>query len=1255
MRVSAANTGSIVTVAGALGVAVSAGSAGVGASIGVSVAISSIATTVRARVEDSVLRVANAGVTVKASDEASITAIAIGGAVAVQAGAAGVAIAVGTSVAVNKVFNTVEATVSGGRIETGGGKLTLSATQQADILSVVLGASVAVSAGSSANAAIGGGGALARNVISASVRAGISGAIIDTRASGGAAGAVDVLALGLSRINAVVLGMSASVSVSQYAAASASIGVAAAENVIGYDVNSAGQVVALGAGRPVNEIVAFIDRSAVTAGAVSVDARNVSFKANGDVDRKQSIDAVVVAGAVAVSVAYAPPVVDGASLAVSGAGAGARAVNKIQTGITARISDQNQQNRFEAGSVTVRALDQAEINSTIAAVAIAVAVSLGATAALSVAASLAQNEIGNTTLATMDGVRIAGAPAITVKADSQAAITTVSVAVSVSVGAGLGGVSLAGGGANARNLIGSSATALVNGSRIDGNAGNALNIDADMSGTIKATVVVASVGFTAAGASLAIGSALAENSITETAGARAGLTGSKLSNLGAVSVTADMQRLEASRGRRGGGGHGRRGAGRRRRGGLQHEQGGHPCLCGWPDPGRHRRARGREPDGQGDQYLDAGGDGGRRQRGGNGFRPGPVGGRGRGRQQDPGSRRGLCRQQRVVGERHGRADGAPERRCAGRQHPEGQGRRRLAGLLHAGRFGGGGRHRCQECGGGQRAGARQRRHDHGVRRRIGHGQETATVDSVSVAASAAVALTGVAVSGAGAGSSQVVANETGSRLTGSTVTAGTGVSVTAENTSTITAVTGAVAASVTGAGLGASMGVSIASNTFGAYSGDGVTRTNGAQAYIANSTVTVAKGNLDVLATSSETLNSVNFAGALAVVGAGVAVAGSGVQVSNRYASNTSAYIDGSTITVGIDGERGSLTVRARMTASSNARLPMAWRRRWPGARRQRVAGGVAGRHHGGKHRVGLYRHGRRQEVGAYDNLSVLALEKTQFKNLEAVTASVAASAGVAGAGAGVRVTNNTRNNVSARITGNGRGALGALAVKAATNVLAEIDLTQVSVAVGVIGAAVGVGIAENISRDTTTASVSEAQVSAPSVSVDALVAVDFSRTQTAGVAATTGLAVNVNKAKVDIGATTLAEARNGAVLNGVGVTTASGRTPGLVSVNAQGTYYGKAYSKAITGGVIGVGVMSAETVLQGSLKAVVDNASLRGDVVGVTARATTDRNGEAGLLAEARSLEVGGLTISVDSARLSTSLDARVEISNRAQIEARC
>ncbi len=416
----------------------------------------------------------------------------------------------------------------------------------------------------------------------------------------------------------------------------------------------------------------------------------------------------------------------------------------------------------------------------------------------------------------------------------------------------------------------------------------------------------------------------------------------------------------------------------------------------------------------------------------------------------------------------------------------------------------------------------------------------------------------------------------------------------------------------------------------------------------------MGKGNLDVLASSSATLDSVNFAGALAVVGVGVSAAASGVQVSNRFAARTSAYIDGSMVTVGMGGGAGSLTVRAKddslITRSAAygvaAALGLA-----PGASVSLVVSLVDTV---AENTVSAYigTAGGKQ-VGAYDNLSVLALEKTEFKGLEAVTASVAANAGVAGAGAGVRVSNNTRNTVSARITGDGKvGALGNLAVTADTHVLAEIDLTQVSVAVGVIGAAVGVGIAENIARDTTTASVAQAEVSAPVVDVNALVTIDFSRTQTAGVAATTGLAVNVNRALVDIGTTTLAEARDGASLNGVRATSATGTTPGLVNVNAEGTFYGRAYSRSITGGVIGVGVMSAETRLGGSLKTVIDNASLRGDVIGVTAQTHTDRNGEAGLLAEARSLEVGGVTVSADTAKLSTNLDTRVDIRNGARVE---
>ncbi|KAG1390139.1 hypothetical protein G6F59_015301 [Rhizopus arrhizus] len=112
------------------------------------------------------------------------------------------------------------------------------------------------------------------------------------------------------------------------------------------------------------------------------------------------------------------------------------------------------------------------------------------------------------------------------------------------------------------------------------------------------------------------------------------------------------------------------------------------------------------------------------------------------------------------------------------------------------------------------------------------------------------------------------------------------------------------------------MGVSIANNTFGTYSGDGISRTNRALASIDNSTINVAKGNVDVLATSTETLTSVNFAGSVAVAGMGGSAAGSGVQVTNRFGTTTSATIQGSDVTAGITGGAGSVTVRAQDTST---------------------------------------------------------------------------------------------------------------------------------------------------------------------------------------------------------------------------------------------------------------------------------------------------------------------------------------------------
>ncbi|RIQ72582.1 DUF4347 domain-containing protein, partial [Bordetella avium] len=1262
VRVSAENRSRIVTVAGALGLAVSAGGVGAGASIGVSVAISHIATVVRAKVEDAQLRLNGSGVRVSASDTASITAIAVGGAVAVQAGAGGVAIAVGTSVAVNKIFNTVEATISGSSVATAGGQVVVNATQQADILAVVLGASVAVSAGSSLNAAIGGGGALARNVISASVHAQIHNAVIDTSGAAGVPGALLVEALGLSRINAVVLGMSASVSVSQYAAASAAIGVAMAENVIGYDVDGAGQVVPLDAARAANDIVAAIDNSRVIAGAVTVDARNVRLNADGSVARQQTIDAVVVAGAVAVSVAYAPPVVDGLGLSVSGAGAGARAVNKIQTRIVARISDQGQALPFKAGSVSIKALDQAAIHSTIAAVAVTAALSLGLSAALSVAASLAQNEINNAALAAMDGVSLVGTPAVTVKADSQARITTVSVAVSVSVSAGLGGASLAGGGANAFNLIGSSATALVNGASISGNGGNALVIDARMQGNIEATVVVASVGFTAAGASLAIGASLAENVISETAGARAGLTHSRLSNLGAVSVAANsVQGLQAKVGA----------------GAVAVAMQGVAIAGAGASAFNTSRAQTQayvDDVKQIDPNVRAAASLAVRATNSSVLQATAIGASAAGTGSNLALSVGAAlARNKSLGDVRASVDNSILSSGAGAQMASLTISANNDSKLDAKAVGAslamsvtGGSVAIGATDVSNIAASRVQAQLDGSIISVSDSlsvasAETTSLNSVAVAASVAGSLGGVALSGAGAGSQQVVANEVSSRVLASSVHAGTGVSVTADNHAAITAVTGAVSASVSGVGLGGSMGLSLASNRFGAYAGDGLARHNGAQAYIQDSQVEVKKGNVNVLASSSETLSSVNFAGALAVVGAGVSVAASGVQVSNRFATRTSAYIQGSTVMAGLADAGGSLTVRAKDDSKilkSTAYGVAASVVLAPGAAVALVVS-LVDTVVENVIQAYLDTAGGKQ-LGAYDTLSVQALENVALRDLEAVTASIslasspAGAISLSGAGAGVRVSNNTSNEVSARITGNGQvGALGLVSVLADTKVLANIDLTQVSIAVGAIGAAVGVGIAENIARDKTTARVAQATVSAPVVDVNARVAVDFGRTQTAGVAATTGLAVNTNLALVDIATQTLAEARDGAVLNGVRVTAGQDSSPGMVNVHAQGSYFGRAYAKSITGGVVGVGVMSAETRLGGSLKAVADNASLTADVVGVMVDSRTDRNGVAGLQAEARSLEVGGLTVSVDSAKLTTNLDAGVEIRNGARVKA--
>src|SRR3546814_12785195 len=94
------------------------------------------------------------------------------------------------------------------------------------------------------------------------------------------------------------------------------------------------------------------------------------------------------------------------------------------------------------------AADQADIDSTIAAVAVTVAVSLGLSVGLSVAVALSENDIANTVTAKVDGVNFVDAQTITIHALRDAEIDTAEVAVSIAIVASIGGRAVLGGGAD---------------------------------------------------------------------------------------------------------------------------------------------------------------------------------------------------------------------------------------------------------------------------------------------------------------------------------------------------------------------------------------------------------------------------------------------------------------------------------------------------------------------------------------------------------------------------------------------------------------------------------------------------------------------------------------------------------------------------------------------------------------------------------------------------------------------------------------
>ena len=297
-------------------------------------------------------------ISVTAHDTSAIIAGAAAASLSASfAGAAGVSVAIGVSLAQNTIGGEVAAYIKGVPVlTTNGGAVLVSATDDATIKALSAAAAVAV-AGGFAGVAVAGGGATAENLIGVDTYASISGSALG--AAGHQVGAVTVSASDTSEIDAIVGAVAASVAGGAVGVGVA-IGAAVAHNTIGDGLGGQGSVQAF-----------LLSTSVLGSGALGLSATS-----------NETIQAAVVAAAVGF----------GAGLVgVGAAGAGVETRNEVSVATRAYIDGQHNAS-IVAASVSTAANDTSSITADAGAAVLSGAV--GAVAAsVSVGVAMAHNTI----------------------------------------------------------------------------------------------------------------------------------------------------------------------------------------------------------------------------------------------------------------------------------------------------------------------------------------------------------------------------------------------------------------------------------------------------------------------------------------------------------------------------------------------------------------------------------------------------------------------------------------------------------------------------------------------------------------------------------------------------------------------------------------------------------------------------------------------------------------------------------------------
>jgi hypothetical protein len=333
-----------------------------------------------------------------AEDTSTIRALAGGVGIAITTGAVG--IAVGVSLAVNDIGNTIVAYVDSSHV-TSAGTVNLTAMSTPTIEALTIGVAAAVALSSGGGVAGSGAGSGSGDTVQNTVRAYINNSGVST-----ASGAITATATDSPLIQTIAGALGIGVAVGGSLGVGASVGISVAVN----DIQ--------------DTVQAYINNSTVSAGGGDVTL---------NATEGATIDAFTIGGAV------------GAGVTASGAGgigigaAGAGSGNTVSNNVDADIQGNSTVTTQNGGDVIVMATDESSIEAIAGGLGIGLGVGGIVGAGLSLGVAAANNHIANTVKAYVDGSKVTSAGAVDLIASENASIFTVTFGGAIAAGVGTSG------------------------------------------------------------------------------------------------------------------------------------------------------------------------------------------------------------------------------------------------------------------------------------------------------------------------------------------------------------------------------------------------------------------------------------------------------------------------------------------------------------------------------------------------------------------------------------------------------------------------------------------------------------------------------------------------------------------------------------------------------------------------------------------------------------------------------------------------